>query len=107
MIDEPFEESFQDELNVLYVGDNHYRALVPLVEQQDYMDLQESECDDDDQKINENELASFQKNLLKDEDIEINDEPEIYEEPYEKYDFNYIKNWIKNNIENYQFKKYE
>ena len=49
----------------------------------------------------------FKKNLLKDVDIEINDEPEIYEEPQDLYDFNYIKNWIKNNIENYQFKKYE
>jgi hypothetical protein len=45
------------------------------------MDLQESDCDDDDQLINDNELAAFQKNLLKDVDIEINDEPEIYEEP--------------------------
>ena len=48
------------------------------------MDLQESDCDDDDQLINDNELAAFQKKLLKDEEIDIiDDEPLITEFPLE------------------------
>ena len=73
------------------------------------MDLQESEQDEEeDQFINEEELVSFQKNLLRDDNIEVEDEePEIEELPFQDYDLSYIDNWIKNNIENYQFQSHK
>ena len=72
--------------------------------------MQESEADEADEKfINEDELVSFQKNLLRDDNIvfEDDDEPEIDEKPLQDYDLNYIEDWIKNNIENYQFQSHQ
>ena len=110
-VDQCDEDPFQnDELNVLYIGDNHYQALIPLEEYQQQMDMQESEADEDDEKLeNEDEFARFQKNLLRDDNIvfEDDDEPEIDEKPLQDYDLNYIEDWIKNNIENYQFQSHQ
>lgn len=48
------------------------------------MDNAVSEDDDEHKLLNEDELVSFQKNLLKDNNIEVVEEPNIIEEPFEK-----------------------
>ena len=48
------------------------------------MDNAVSEDDDEHKLLNEDELVSFQKNLLKDNNIEVIEEPNIIEEPFEK-----------------------
>ena len=48
------------------------------------MDNAVSEDDDDHKLQNEDELVSFQKNLLKDDNLDVVEEPIINEEPLEK-----------------------
>ena len=48
------------------------------------MDNAVSEDDDDHKLLNEYELVTFQKNLLKDDNLEVVEEPIINEEPLEK-----------------------
>ena len=48
------------------------------------MDNAVSEDDDDHKLLNEDELVTFQKNLLKDDNLEVVEEPIINEEPLEK-----------------------
>ena len=48
------------------------------------MDNAVSEDDNEHKILNEDELVSFQKQLIKDDNIEVVDEPNIDEEPYEK-----------------------
>jgi len=48
------------------------------------MDNAVSEDDDEHKLLNEDELVSFQKNLLNDNNIELIEEPNIIEEPFEK-----------------------
>ena len=63
------------------------------------MDNAVSEDDDEHKLLNEDELVSFQKNLLKDDNLDVVEEPIINEEPLEKYDLKLIEQWIKTNIE--------
>ena len=49
------------------------------------MDNAVSEDDDEHKLLNEDELVSFQKQLIKDDNIEVVEEPNIEEYPYEKY----------------------
>ena len=46
--------------------------------------MQDHEDIEDDKNNNLNELAQFQKNLYKDDNIELIDEPEIFEKPFEE-----------------------
>ena len=48
------------------------------------MDNAVSEDDDDHKLLNEDELVTFQKNLLKDDNLDVVEEPNIIEEPFEK-----------------------
>ena len=48
------------------------------------MDNAVSEDDDEHKLLNEDELVSFQKNLLKDDNLDVVEEPIINEEPLEK-----------------------
>ena len=48
------------------------------------MDNAVSEDDDEHKLLNEDELVSFQKNLLKDDNLDVVEEPNIIEEPFEK-----------------------
>ena len=48
------------------------------------MDNAVSEDDDEHKLLNEDELVSFQKQLLNYDNIEVVDEPIINEEPFEK-----------------------
>ena len=48
------------------------------------MDNAVSEDDDEHKLLNEDELVSFQKQLIKDDNFEVVDEPIIDEEPFEK-----------------------
>ena len=48
------------------------------------MDNAVSEDDDEHKLLNEDELVTFQKNLLKDDNIDVVEEPIINEEPLEK-----------------------
>ena len=48
------------------------------------MDNAVSEDDDDHKLLNEDELVTFQKNLLKDDNLDVVEEPIINEEPLEK-----------------------
>ena len=48
------------------------------------MDNAVSEDDDDHKLLNEDELVTFQKNLLKDDNLDVVEEPIINEEPFEK-----------------------
>ena len=48
------------------------------------MDNAVSEDDDEHKLLNEDELVTFQKNLLKDDNLEVVEEPIINEEPLEK-----------------------
>ena len=80
----PYDPFQNDELNVLFIGNNHYQALIPLEEYNQYMDNAVSEDDDEHKLLNEDELVSFQKQLLNNDNIDVVDEPIINEEPFEK-----------------------